>query len=749
MKKYVIAVVSILFLLCVGCGRKSEMPVQVVPEKKADWKTTGFQVADNIEIEQTLWAGEYVPWEHATMDSSYESVGHLESGVCQNLMWYLGYGVKEGVRVFGAQGQYSLEIYDTVSKEYQVKYFTPAELGLTGELGCIVGMDMISPGSYMFRWAGYTQDEEEMVTQTSDVIVFSDLAGKNRSVDVFSLFLEEEIEAYEPEIMPSFPYEKCHVDGKGNIWLTKSKKFGGFVFYLWDANGQKLLEYESDKNMIVTDSLRTDEGDLLLTVFSNNESSYEFLWIDGEHGDIVSLAKKKMQGPVISQVYGLYGNNLYYRTVNPETRNGEGLIKWNIGSGEETWVYEFQINGLNNYRTMLTCDEKGQLTLRLLKTKADTIKDWIVPLVENQPEEEGAIRVADLAGRGGIIEIGASEASMEHPKFCFTYEDASAEEQRTRVLAELTKGEGPDILFVNMENYDALADKGVLLDMNSMLSLELRNQLLPAALEIGKRDGQLLGMPVGVNVEAFAIKRGKLQAKENKLEELISLMNAGELTGALRSPYIMSDYLDPELTVYMLTRYSLNKSFLIDWEKGVSHFDDKRFVQLLELTKEDMSRNVTKEWQETDLVWANIFIENDLVDFVTHLEKADMELIGPDGSCGTGYLSPDGGLLVINKNSTNKEAAMLYLEVLLGREVQAGANKLCLRVRKMVPEEESEELFKAKEFLESCQVEPPTYTHISRIIAEELKVMYGEARGAEEVAENIHRRVRLYLDENR
>ena len=67
----------------------------------------------------------------------------------------------------------------------------------------------------------------------------------------------------------------------------------------------------------------------------------------------------------------------------------------------------------------------------------------------------------------------------------------------------------------------------------------------------------------------------------------------------------------------------------------------------------------------------------------------------------------------------------------------------------MVPEEDSEELLKAREFLESCQVEPPTYTHISRIIAEELSTMYKEGREAEEVAENIHRRVQLYLDEGR
>ena len=748
MKKYVIAIASILLLLYAGCGRKPELPVQETPEKKVDWKTEGFQVGENIEINQTLWAGEYIPWEHVALDDDYERVAHLESGVCQNLMWYLGIGVtREGAYVSGVQGQYILEIYDTVTKEYQVKYFTPSELGLADERGYFIGMDMVSPGSYMFRWAGFTQDEEEMVTQTSDVIVFSDLAGKNRSVDLYSIFLEEEIEAYEPEIMPSWPSEKCHVDGKGNIWLTKSKKFGGFVFYLWDENGQKRLEYESEEDMIVTDFLRTDEGDLLLAVFNNTDSTYDFWCIDGQQGKVVPLTKKKMQGPLISQVYGLYGNHLYYRTINPETHNGEGLVKWNIGNGEETWEYEFQINGLNDYRTMLTCDEKENLTLRLLKTKDDTVKDWIVPLVENQPEEEGTIRVADLAGKGGIIEVGTTEASMEHPSLRFTYENASTEEKRTRVLAELTQGEGPDILFVSMEDYDTLAGKGVLQDMNPMLSGELREQLLPGVLEIGNRDGQLLGMPVGVNVEAFAAMRGKLQGSKDTLEELISLMEAGELTAALRSPYIMTNYLDPEMTVYMLTQYSLNKSFLIDWEKGVSHFDDKRFVQLLKLAQEDMSRNVTKEWQDTDLIWAYIFIENDLVDFVTHMEKANMELIGPDGSVGNGYLSPDGGLLVINKNSTNKEAARLYLEVLLGRKIQTQTNKLCLRVRKIEPEEDSKELLKAKEFLESCQVEPRTYTHISRIIAEELNTMYEDGKEAEQVAESIHRRVQLYLDE--
>ena len=62
-----------------------------------------------------------------------------------------------------------------------------------------------------------------------------------------------------------------------------------------------------------------------------------------------------------------------------------------------------------------------------------------------------------------------------------------------------------------------------------------------------------------------------------QLEDIIGLMEEGKLTGD-----------------------SLGDFFLIDWENRSSHFDDERFIRLLELTATDRSKvsSETEEWLE-------------------------------------------------------------------------------------------------------------------------------------------------------
>lgn len=771
MKKYLVILMVTLLLLCAGCNQKKEVNISQEPESIVDWKADGFQINENIGIAPKIWAEKYQVWEHIPSNSDSEIVGHIASGTCNNKMWFFGIEVgADEIYVSGSEGEYILETYDVMSGKNEIKSFTPSDLGINDDLGYLVGMDMISENSYMFRWAGYSKDEEDMYSQISDVIIFSNLEGDNRPVDFQKIFLEEEIEPYAKKIMPSWPYEKVCADGKGNIWLVKYTQSGSFQFYLFDQKGQKIMQYEGNKEEMISTPIHTSNGELIIPIYNNVGKKYDFLWVDSENKKMVSLVKMSAQSPFILQVYGLFGNDIYYRTVNPETGNGEGMVKWNIKSGAQSWIYEFKISALSSYETMLVCDNNNKLTMRLLNQKEDMVKDWIVPLGENIPIEDDSISVADFTGMSNQLEVCASKASMEHPNLKYVYNDVSAEEDKARAFAELSKGEGPDIMFVSMEDYYSLLDKGLLLDMNSLLSQDFYDELLPAALDIGEKNGALWALPVGVIAETFAINSDITDERVIALETLISLFEEGKLKGGIRSPYIMNGYLSPIFTMQILTEYSINNSFLIDWDKRISHFDDERFIHLLKLTATDISGNKEDGWQETDLVWGYFTFEFNLVDFFVNLEKEHMKIMGHPGYDGVGFLVPDGGVVVVNKNISDKEAVKLFLQLLFGEEIQSNANNHCLSVLKMkiedyikddengnlmymgveripVYEDGTTPVHKVKEFLESCTAAPRQYYQINKIITEELGAMNAEQKDINDVAGIINKRVQLYIDE--
>lgn len=733
MKKYITVLILLLFMLS-GCSSKEE--------NIANKKIETFHEPGKVTMNRMLWTEEFQLWEH-------DGIAHLASGACGDTLWYFGTRIgDDGLYVSGTDGEYVLELYDSVAEEYQVKEFTPAELNLDGELGYLLGMDMTDKESYMFRWAGYTKDSEGMYSQTSDIIVFSNLAGDNLHVDVRDCFAQEKIEAYSSEILPLWPYEECHATGENMIWLLQTSG-GAPVFYLIDKDGKPVMQYDGDGMLMAGDPICTREGNVILPFYCYAEKKYEFKMADIASKKMKTLATMEAQPPFLSQVYGLFGKELYYKSQNPETGIGEGIVKWNIETGEQTWIYEFQIGGLSAYETMLAVTDESKLAMRLLKLTGNQARDWIVPLGEEVAAEAGDICIADLTGQGEALAMSTSKASMEIPYLEFTYEDESAEENRTRVLTELAKGEGPDILFVSEEDYATLAEKGLLSDINTLLDEEFRKELLPAVLEMAKVDDTLLGLPVGVRAETFVMDH----------------QNQSEWSGFIYSPYVLKGYLSPQVTMQKIINYSQEDSFLIDWENGKSHFDDERFVNLLKLTAKDRSKENAENYAETDYVWGYFLYESNLLDFFSSWDANDIE----------GYLLPEGGLVVVNKNTVNKEAVSLYLEFLFGEEMQTETTKHCLSVRKLVPEDYlvtndagepvfmggtnankvpvyedgTTPLHTAAKFLENCQPAPRTHYQISQIAAEELTRMYAEGKDAREVSKIINNRVQLYLDEQK
>lgn len=764
MKKCITVLLASLALAALsGCGESEAISPQPQPEE-ARWSTDGFAAPGKLEEEQTFWAEQYLPWEHEDQ---------LDAGVYGKLFWHLGLAPDSG-------GEAVLEIYDTSNGEVSVTQISPKDLGLEAGQGYLAGMEMLDEAHYVFRWVDFEQEEAGLYRQSADRMIYTDLAGDTRAVEFREIYLEKGIDREESTEVPTLHSLNWHCDGKGNIYILCQRENGGFDFYLFDREGKLLLEQEGAQGQQAVEPLRTADGELILPVYDEAEKCYEFLWVDTAEKKMLSLARLEASKPFIVQMYGMLGNELYYRS---QEGTEEGIVRWEIGSGRRVQVLGFQTAGIDTgYRTMLALGEEQTPVLRLTKYKEGRPREWVAPLVERKPTSQGAIRVANLTESeeaGGKVAECAVLASMETPGIRYEYEDASAPEARDRILAELSQGQGPDLLFVSLEDMRMLEEKGLLLGIEELIPRELREELLPAALEIGTLGGRLVGIPAAVRAETLVAAETTWSGDTWRLEDIIGLMEEGKLAGTIRSyPLMQGRYLPPLSTVMELVNYSLADSFLIDWENRKSHFDDERFIRLLELTGTDMSGAAvdTEAWLDEgkNILWGYFTSESGFLDFFAYMEAEGGRILGfpTEGVCGS-YLSAEGGALVVNANLDRKEAAACFLETLLGEDLQSKKSGMCLSVRKLSPEDYiveqesgrlvfmggnsapevpvfsdgSTSLHRASDFLENCVAAPPGYSQITKIVREELSAMYAEGIPPAKTAQNINSRVQTYLDE--
>lgn len=757
----------IALIILTGCGKK-EVPETVSKEEPVDWKTEGFQSLEEVSIEQVFWEERYQEWNHEVGQSA-KSLSHLASGVYGEYFWYLGQELDaEGNRIPGTPAEYCLDVYDVANGTHRIEYFTPEELGLSGNLGYICDMDMSAQDCFVLRWAQYSVDEEGLYHQTGDTFLFTDLKENYYEVDMWETFYQEKIEDYATTILPFMPVQKWRADGKGNLWVlpTMPKE----LIWQFDRTGTLLQTYEVKQGSNLLEPFLSQDGELILPVYEEQKGNYEFLWLNGEAKELTSLGALTVKTPILHQVFGMWGNELYYMSSQPETKNGEGIVKWNIKSGERQWVYEFPMAGATNYNISLVIAEGQSPTLRMCKGWGAEMKDWLVPLTAQRSEVGVQVQVADLRGDGTQLKMAVAKASMENPYMSYVYTDASAEETKTGLIARWSSGTGPDILYVSMSEFEELAEKGLLRDWKDLLSEELTEELLPATLELGRRGGTLLGMPAGVCAETFVMSEGLTTPKEFSLEKLMDLTEKGQLNGRVYSPYLMEGYLSPAFLVQMLLEYRWTDSFLIDWENKKCNFTDGRFEKLLELIDTTPPQN-TEGWGKQDMIWGYFLFESRLIDFFERLDGEQMQVMGYPGSGGSlGYLVPSGGMVVINADTKNTEGVKLFIEALFSKEVQKQSMHQCLSVRRPVFEdfvtvdEEGNAYFmgrhpmlvyedgttafhRAVEFLENCEAPTREYYHISKILYEELSNMYTEGKTPKQVAEIINNRVQVYLDE--
>lgn len=775
-----------------GCGDNPEK------EETVDWKTEGFAVSGEVEEKQKLWVTEYIPWTHenVVVEDGKETLypSDISPRAYGDKIYQLNTIYNPSDPNYQAI-RWILEIYDTKTMSSSVRELSCEQLGEDDSLPnhyILKAMDLVEEDSYVFQWVEIEKNSEELSRQAANRMIYLNPQGDIYKVDLLDTYLEKGIakDTFESQVLiPAC----CVCDDAGNTYhKARFSRYGYTQLYVMDKDGAVLMEYIGALDQAIEDPMRTESGELIYPVYDGAAHSYSFIWPDTETGEmrvLCTLNDIRNSKQRIKQLYGIQGNIVYYEI-------SDGIVAWNIKSGSRTLVLSYRENGISDkFTTMLVLREGQPPLLRLSwKSHDDGDEDWLAPLSEEPVQREDPIRVAalvsDSVGSSQVSECCALVSRKDmNQTFLYQKVGPDADAFRTKIMAELVAGNGPDILYVSRADMARLQELGLLADLRELIPQETLEDLWPGAVSMGTVDGMLAGLPLCITeAKTLAVTWDTWEKDTWQLEDITALMDEGRLYSSVYYPY-QQLYFGTWRIGYDLAECMLADSFLIDWEKRESHFEDKRFIHMLELVERFWKRvwdgeysallsDDTGSWFHggKNIVYISINYHKNIEEFGVMEDKEGAHYVGyptNGGSCS--YLNTS-GMLVVNANIKNKEKIEMFLKYCFEDKIQGVCDMLpfcadpAFSVRRFhteeieqtsegeyfwrgvklsVMEDGTTSLHRAISFLESCVPSPAFDPNIIKIIDEELYVYrdINNNRSVEETAKIIDSRVQVYLDE--
>lgn len=346
-----------------------------------------------------------------------------------------------------------------------------------------------------------------------------------------------------------------------------------------------------------------------------------------------------------------------------------------------------------------------------------------------------------------------------------------------KIQMEVSAGRGPDMLEKDMLN-NGYIDNGYILPLDG--KLEGLEGLLPAAVENGRYNGEVYGVPYYVGLfslicsEELAAGRSSWSVKEM----MESVRNSG--AEMLHRGFSGSDI------VYYFGLYDKDNRDYIDWEMGESHLNEEGFLSLLEFAEEYRDKGSAADRRELSELIQNGIVATAWGDGgFSGLELfQDIDNTFENGTAYIGFPKVDGaGIYVlsecicVNSNSQKINGCIEFLNYLISETAQQkmsqyepvmsemqvgvevnGSAQFNVRadiledqiqngvLQEKLTSEQGEVLYR---LLTNAEPLNSPAEDISSMVYEELDPYFAGERTAREAAEKLHNRVQLYLDERK
>lgn len=378
-----------------------------------------------------------------------------------------------------------------------------------------------------------------------------------------------------PQDNIQLPGGRC--DGAGRCYMKDSAMERVSVI---DRNGRLLTVLEEPGNSGELKPLtymgKMEDGRPLYACGDSQEQSLAVLGYDGQKKKELYRGEYELLRNCLVSSDGslLYG------------RNGK-LLRWNVLSG----VCETLYDGKN--LNFLYCDgmvegADGEVYAALRQEDGTFLYGFTDRAVETV-----VIRLELLTWENDYIETCASEYSRRHPGVVIeiTQQPSSALEDvdllQSRVLAQISQGEGPELMLVRRPQLLALQKEGALAELSNVLPVSDQEQIFPSVLANGKVGDKLYGITYGATFSTLLVSDQVWQGETWTLRDVMGILEEREKEGNPVEQFSGMPYSGGQAshTLYDLVLANIGQCSLVDLQAGKCYFDTEEFCSILEFCK--------------------------------------------------------------------------------------------------------------------------------------------------------------------
>lgn len=392
---------------------------------------------------------------------------------------------------------------------------------------------------------------------------------------------------------------------------------------------------------------------------------------------------------------------------------------------------------------------------------------------------EGRITAANLYHEDAFFSGRVASFSKENPSYGIEYQALYQEDDAERALLEIATGNGPDVLYLNRRDINALQANGALGDLGSLLSRDTADALLPGAVQMGTYDGNLLAIPLSVDIRTLLTSRDYWPEDTWTVEDVLSASQGKEQPQGLFLDIGGTDSYFYNL--YFIVGINIGDSPFI--KDGKCGFDCQEFRDILEMIKARTGQavnNSTPQDRLAPLTGGSYMGVECVISNMSHFCRVyerlgdSANLVGYPSDAGKTYYLSDNGMLAVNQNAMEKEGVKELVNYLLSLEAQQYL-PYRLSVRLDMPESQltydqamqtynwqspnytgfqlpakedgGSYLEEYLDFLENAAPLAVSSDDIFNMVYEEADSYFQSDKDLDAVIDTIQRRVQLYLDE--
>lgn len=767
--------IFLMLLFFSGCAKHTGGEEAVTDMKPTDtsvrevfsWQTEEFGIVGEDTVGKQIYINDYMSNVIGTSDFSNDFEEKLKSVYGDCLYTWRNYYIsqEEGLSV-----RYFLDIYNYKEKTLETREILYEKILKEGKIAVPRTFQVLDENQFVLT---IHYNNEENLLSESYVLYMDNQGNVTETVDIYPIVSQLNLI---PE--PSFRFQGTVLaDNRGYIYVCSYAHTNVTVA---DKTGTVIatMKPRAPEENGVKHVLTSPEGIPIFEVSDYKAGKNTLFYYDDVTNDMKIMTQTGWDTDA-SKCMNQYGEIFYIKD--------DYLMRWNAKAGTKERVFNLRDSaiGTNTYWQTLFTDTKGTVYL-LDNTVAP---EYLYRFSETPIAITNSIKIENISYHNSYISGCAAEFSRFNPGCDMIYHNDSSEANRTRVIADMVAGNGPDILIVDRADMMTLYEKGALTDMEAFINEDMKENIFPALLRAGEIDGTQIAFVTSFSVMTMFVNSDIWNQDSWTIEELVGYIRENEKKLEEPLKHELWSYMRASNLLDFIALSDLQDSPFIDWENKTCDFDSELFRQVMELCKKYHQENKNVSFNGKSLkkaleavnnntsvaLVANVYNFKDFSDLMSYVGE-DCYAIGmPTESQNGNFFIVEDGFIVVNKNSEQGEYIGKFLQFCFTKEKQRAMGvetirKDVLETYVILPDwSDSPEfslgggkfdLIAGKEdgtsyleeyfaFIDKCRAEPAHVSVVSDIISEEAEQYFNGQYDLDKVIDIIESRVQLYLDERK